>query len=185
VHRALKQKKAQTGVNVKDLGNCVLRSVLERPLLVDAIGERLVAEGRLSEAEFEGIRAEALRRICASAEDVANIVQPTGHQTLATGSWELEELTKDEEGTYQVLRAWVRDHRMRPITLHKHEGVEFLMLLSGAALITIHLESQVLRAPATVLVPGQAMHSVTPLERDTRLLAVLSPPEPGYSSPAT
>ena len=60
MHRALKKKKAETGINVKDLGNCALRSVLERPLLAEAIGQKLVASGQLTEDEFEAVRDEAL-----------------------------------------------------------------------------------------------------------------------------
>jgi len=180
VHRALRKKKTETGITVKDLGNCVLRSVLERPLLVEAIGEQLVADGLLNEEQFDVIRNEALAKICMSAAEVSTIVHPTSRNTVASGSWEIEELAKDTAGTYQVLLAWVRDHRMRSIKMHKHVGVEFLILLKGSALVTIDIESQVMAAPTTVTVPAHAFHSVTPLERGTQMIAVISPPEPGY-----
>jgi len=182
VHRTLKKKKAETGINVKDLGNCALRSVLARPLLAEAIGQRLVASGQLTEEEFEAIRDDALRQICSSAADVASIVRTTKRDTFATGSWEFEVLAKDDAGTYQVLSAWVKDHRMQPVKLHKHEGVEFLMVLKGAILISIDVESQIVRAPGTVTIPKSALHSVTPLERGAQILAVISPPEPAYTS---
>ncbi len=180
VHRALRKKKTETGITVKDLGNCALRSVLERPMLVETIGEKLVSEGRLSEDEFNVVRAEALQQICTAAADVASIVRKTKRNTLSSGSWEIEELAKDTEGTYQVLSAWVKDHRMRPITLHKHDGIEHLILLKGAILINIDIESQIVTAPGFVTIPKGAFHSATPLERDTRMLAVVSPPDPGF-----
>jgi len=183
VHRALRKKKTETGITVKDLGNCALRSVLERPMLVEAIGEKLVSEGRLNEDEFNAIRAEALQQICASAADVASIVHMTKRHTLSSGSWEIEELARDTEGTYQVLSAWVKDHRMRPITLHKHDGTEHLILLKGAILVSIDVESQIVTAPGSVTIPKGAFHSVTPLERETQIIAVISPPEPGYEVP--
>ena len=37
VHRALRRKKSETGITVKDLGNCALRSVLDRPVLVNSL----------------------------------------------------------------------------------------------------------------------------------------------------
>ena len=185
VHRALRKKKTETGITVKDLGNCALRSVFERPLLVEAIGEKLIADGLLKEEQFDAIRAAALHQICTSAADVASIVRPTNRNTVATGSWEIAELARDTEGTYQVLSAWVKDHRMRPIKMHKHVGVEFLILLEGSVLITIDIESQVLTAPGTVTIPASAFHSVTPLERGTRIIAVVSPPEPAYKVEAS
>lgn len=180
MHRALKKKKIETGINVKDLGNCALRSVLERPLLAEAIGKSLVASGQLSEEEFEAIRNEALRQICASAADVAGLVHPTKRGSVTIGSWEIKELVRDSDGVYQVLSAWVKDHRMRPIKLHSHGGVQYLILLKGAILVTIDVESQIVKAPGAVTIPMKAIHSVTPLERDTQMLAVISPPEPGY-----
>lgn len=182
VHRALKRKKSETGINVKDLGNCALRAVLERPLLVEMLGEKLVAAGCLSEEEFEALRLEAMREVCVSAKDVASIVRRTDRETLATGSWEIEELARNESAGYQVVSAWVRDRRLRPITLHKHDGIEFLILLEGAALVTVDMDSQVVAAPGTVTIPRKAVHSVTPLEFDTRMVCVLYPPEPGYGA---
>jgi len=180
VHRALKRKKRETGINVKNLGNCALRTVLERPLLVEAIGEKLVAAGCLSEEAFDALRRDAIQELCASAEDVASIVRRTDEETLATGSWEIRELARNEDEGYQVVSAWVRDRRMRPITLHKHDGVEFLILLKGAVLVTLEMDSQIVTAPGAVTVPCKTVHSVTPLEFDTRMVCVLSPLEPGY-----
>jgi len=180
VHRALRRKKSETGITVKDLGNCALRSVLDRPLLVEAIGEELVADGILKEEQFEAIRAAALQRVCTLGADVASIVHPTSRDTLASGSWEIAELSADREGTYQVLSAWVKDHRMRPIKMHKHVGVEFLILLKGSVLIRMDVESQVVSAPGALTIPASVLHSVTPLERGAMMLAVISPPEPAY-----
>lgn len=181
VHHALRKKKAETGITVKDLGNCALRSVLERPLLVEAIGEKLIADGLMNEEQFDVLRDAALQQICTSAADVSSIVRPTNRDTVASGSWEIEELARDAKGAYQVLSAWVKDHRMRSIKMHKHVGVEFLIVLKGSVLVTIDIESQVLTAPQSVIIPASAFHSVTPLDRVTQMIAVISPPEPGYS----
>jgi len=180
VHRTLKKKKKETGINVKDLGNCALRSALERPLLAEVIGRNLIASGCLTEEEFESIRDESVQQLRSPAEDLASIVHQTKRDTFATGSWEIKEMVRDATGDYQVLSAWVKDHRMRPAALHKHEGVEFLIVLTGAILISIDVVSQIVRAPGILTIPGGAVHSATPLERKTRMLAVISPPEPVY-----
>jgi mannose-6-phosphate isomerase-like protein (cupin superfamily) len=180
VHRALRRKKSETGLTVKDLGNCALRSVLDRPTLVEAIGEKLIADGVLKEEQFEAIRAEAIRQVCTSGEDVGSLVRSTSRHSVASGSWEIKEVANDSEGTYQVLSAWVKDHRMRPIKMHKHVGAEFLILLTGSILVGMNAESRVVTAPDTVTIPARVSHSVAPLERKTKMIAVISPPESGY-----
>ena len=180
VHRALRKRKAETGLNVKVIGNCALRSALEGPLLCEAIGKLLVESGKVTEAEFAEIHDAAMHEICGEARRVGSLVRPTDHDTLTTGSWEIRELVLDEQENYQVVEAWVKDRRLRPITLHRHEGDEYLVLLSGAIMATIDLETVIVKAPDNLLIPGGAFHSVTPLAKETRLVGVLSPPELGY-----
>lgn len=165
---------------MKELGNCALRSVLEQSLLAEVIGRRIVAAGLLSEEQFQALRKEALRDVTTSASDVASLVRLTKHNTLATGSWEIKTLVMDDAGSYQILSAWVKDHRMQPMAPHKHEGVEFLIILKGAILVSIDVESQIVNTLGTVTIPAGAVHSVTPLERDTQMLVVVSPPESEY-----
>jgi len=181
VHRALTKKKTETGINVKDLGNCALRSMLERPLLAEAIGRRVVSSGLLSAEEFEDLRREALGDITTAASDVSSLIRRTKHDTLAAGSWEIEELVRDTARDFQILLVWVKDRQLRPIPLHRHEGSEFLVVLSGAIMISVDAESYVIKAPDCRLIPQGAFHSAAPLDRNTMLLSVLSPPEPAYT----
>jgi len=180
VHRELTKKKTETGINVQDLGNCALRSMLERPLLAEAIGRRVVSSGLLSAEEFEDLRREALGDIRTLASDVDSLIRPTKRNTLATGSWEIKELARDTARDFQILLVWVKDRQLRPMSLHRHEGSEFLVMLSGAIMISIDAESCVIKAPDCRLIPQGAFHSAAPLDRNTVLLTVLSPPEPGY-----
>ena len=182
VHRALRKKKTETGINVRELGNCALRSVLERPLLAEAIGRRIIASGLLSEEKFEDLRREALRDVTTSASDVASLIHPTKHNTMAAGSWEIKELVRDAERDFQILLAWTKDRHLRPMSLHRHQGLEFLVILSGAILVTVDANSHVDKAPDCRFIPHGAVHSVTPLDHSTMMLAVLSPPEEGIPS---
>ena len=179
VHRALKRKKAETGINVKELGNCALRSALERPLLAEAIGRRIVSYGLLSEAGFEDLRREALRDVTVPVSDVASLIHFTQCNTPAIGSWEIKELVRDTTKGFQILLVWTKDPRFRSIPLHMHEGVEFLVVLEGAIMVSVDAESHVIRAPGCQCIPQGAYHSVAPLERNSTLLIVLSPPEEG------
>lgn len=182
VHVALKKKKGETGVNVKDLGNSVLRSVLERPLLTEAIGRRIVSSGLLSVEEFSELRRDALRDITTPVSKAASVFQPTAHNTFVAGSWEMRELALDAENQFQVFSMWTRDLRFKPIPLHTHDGAEYWMILSGAMIVTIDAESQVLKAPDCKVIPSGASHSSAPLTQDTRLIVVLSPPNKGLPS---
>jgi len=180
VHRALRKRKAETGLNVRVIGNCALRATLEGPLLSEAIGQLLVDKGALTDKEFQAIREEAMGGICSEARNVDHLVRPTKRATVTTGSWEIRELVLDLEESYQVVEAWVKDRRLRPITLHRHEGDEYLVVLAGAIMATIDLEARIVKAPDNLLLPGGAFHSITPLAKETRLIGVLSSPEMGF-----
>lgn len=182
VHRALKKKKSETGVNVKDLGNSVLRSVLERPLLTEAIGRRIVSSGLLSEAEFSELRKEALRDITQPHSKTGSVFQPTANNTFTAGSWEMRELACDLENQFQVFMMWARDLQFRSIPLHTHDGMEYWLVLSGAMMITVDAESQVLKAPETHVVRQGESHSSAPLSLETMLIVVLTPPNKGLPS---
>jgi mannose-6-phosphate isomerase-like protein (cupin superfamily) len=180
VHRALKNKKSETGINVRDLGNGALRSVLQLPLLADALGEILVESGYLDEVEFDRIRRQAMNRLRVAVERLADIVRSTRRNTLTAGSWEIKEVWQDAGRDVQILHVWVRDGHLHPIALHTHHGTEILSVLTGGVLSTIETESQIVTAPGTQIIPAGAAHSVSPLDRNTKLVCVISPPEPTF-----
>lgn len=182
VHRALKNKKSETGVNVKDLGNSVLRSVLERPLLTEAIGRRIVSSGMMSEEEFSELRKEALRDITEPLTKNPSVFQPTAHNTFTSGSWEMRELACDPENQFQIFLMWARDLQFKAIPLHTHEGMEYWVILSGAMMVTVDAETQVLKAPGAQIVPQGASHSSAPLSSETMLIVILTPPNNGLPS---
>ncbi len=176
VHRTLKKRKAETGINVKDLGNCALRSVLERPLLIEVIARRIISSGLLSADEFNELRSDALQEITTPISDTASVFQPTDDNTFVSGSWEMEELACDAERKFQIFSMWARDLQFKSIPLHTHEGIEFFLILSGAIMVTIDADSHVIRAPGCQIVPRGASHSSAPLTHDTMLLVILAPP---------
>ncbi|MFC2095974.1 cupin domain-containing protein [Candidatus Bipolaricaulota bacterium] len=176
VHRALKKKKTETGVNVKDLGNIVLRSVLERPLLIEAIGERLIASGAISAEQFADLRRETLHDISSQSSDTSRVFQPTENNTFLSGSWEMKQLVLDQENNFQVFSLWARDQSAEPIPPHTHDGTEFFVILTGAILLTIDAESRVVNAPDCQTIPNGASHSTAPLTPDTMMLTILVPP---------
>lgn len=180
VHRKLKQRKKETGLTVREIGNSVLRSVLWRHSLSELIGEKLIDSGAISAEEFARIREAALREAAVKLSTKAAI-KITERGTIVTGSWEVREVSCSNDGLYQVLEAWARDGRAQPMPPHRHPGEEYFIVLNGRIRATVEeRETEVIQAPGCLRVPAGAVHSVAPLTRDTRLIIVLSPPEPAY-----
>lgn len=184
VHRELKRKKKETGLNVKDIGNTILRSLLERPLVSDIIGKRLVESGRLTEEEFDRLRHEALLEAASPLSDVSELVHSTKQGALTAGSWELRELFAADDASFHVLSAWAKDRRSRPFPSHRHEGEEFFMVLSGKVLVTVNEQPIIISSPGCHHISKGTSHSAAPLEPDTYTLVILSPPEDSYRTTA-
>jgi quercetin dioxygenase-like cupin family protein len=161
---------------VKDLGNAALRLLLERPLLSEAIGQRIVSSGLLSAEAFADLREQALQDITAPISYTASVLSPTKNNTLVAGSWEMKELVRDDKVGFQVFSVWARDQRHKPIPPHRHEGVEFFITLAGAILLTVDAQSIVVKAPHCQMIPHGAIHSTSPLTPDASLLAIMVPP---------
>jgi len=181
VHRKLKQRKKETGLTVREIGNSVLRSVLWRHSLSDLIGKRLVDSGAISAEEYTRIREEAVREATIKLHNTKAAIKVSKRGTIVTGSWEVREISCSSDGLYHVLEGWARDGRGRPMPPHNHEGDEYFIVLKGRISASIEeREMELVKAPGCLRVPAGAIHSVAPLTRDTRLITVLSPPEPAY-----
>jgi mannose-6-phosphate isomerase-like protein (cupin superfamily) len=184
VHRSLRKKKRETGVNVQDIGNALLRSVLERPVVAQLIGKKLVESGKLTEEEFDRLLNASTREASAVVSDVASLVRTTKRSTVAVGSWELQELYVSEDDSFQILKAWSKDRRSKPFPAHRHESEAIFVVLSGKLLVTLSDEAVVLSAADAHHVPSGEPHAITPIERDTLVLVIVFPPEHSYRAVA-
>ena len=181
VHRKLKQRKRDTGLTVREIGNSVLRSVLWRQSLSELIGRKLVESGALSAEEYTRIREAALNEAANELYTTEKAIELTEKGTVITGSWEAQEGFCLREGLYQIMEAWARDGRAQPMPPHQHSGDEYFIVLNGRIRATVEeKETEVIKAPGCFRVPAGAVHSIAPLTRDTRAVIVLSPPEPAY-----
>jgi len=181
VHGELLKRKAATGLNVKDIGNAVLRSLIERPLLPELLRQKLVESGLMSESQFDGIWREAIAEAAERVPPASDLVRVTKRDTLTTGSWELKELMLDREIGIQVFKVWTKDTKSRPFSAHLHSGTETLIVLSGRVGITSENNLHVVEAPDSFTIPSNTSHAVAPLDRDTVLLVTISPPDDGLS----
>ena len=115
VHRKLKQRKRDTGLTVREIGNSVLRSVLWRQSLSELIGRKLVESGALSAEEYTRIREAALNEAANELYTTEKAIELTEKGTVITGSWEAQERFCLREGLYQIMEAWARDGRAQPM----------------------------------------------------------------------
>jgi len=181
VHRKLKQRKKETGLTVREIGNGVLRSVLWRHSLSELIGKKLVDSGAISPQEYARIRGEAVREAAIKLYNTKAAIKVSKRGTIVTGSWEVRGISCSSDGLYQVLEGWARDGRGRPMPPHNHAGDEYFIVLRGRIRAIIEeREAELVNAPGCLLIPGGTIHSVAPLTRDTRSIILLSPPEPAY-----
>jgi len=123
--------------------------------------------------------SEATQEAVSSAPLASEVVRRTKRATLSTGSWELKELVCDAENGFQVVRAWAKDGRCRPFSSHRHASVEILVVLSGKLGVTIGNELCVIEAPGCFMIQPGMPHAVAPLDRETQILGILSPPDEG------
>lgn len=181
VHKKLKQRKKETGLTLREIGNSVLRSVLWRHSLSELIGKKLVESGTISAEEFARIRGEVVKEATLTLYSAKAAIKITERGTIVTGSWEVREVSCSSDGLYQILEGWARDGRARPMPPHSHTGNEYFIVLKGRIRGTVEeRETEVVKAPGLLLVPRGAIHTIAPLTKDTRGIVVLSPPEPAY-----
>lgn len=182
VHRTLKAKKGLAGLSIREIGNAVLRSSMDREHLPDIVGRILVRMGKLSEDEYRQVldqaSAEAQRT---RVDDTLPITRTRGGE-LVSGSWAMENLATSRSDLFQVLECWARDDHRIPMQEHHHDADEFVIALRGRTLITMDGVPVALGARNMLQIPAGCAHSGTPLDGTAHVVAVVMPPIPEYRS---
>ena len=181
VHGELLKRKAATGLNVKDIGNAILRSLLGQPQIPQLLRRKLIESGLITQSKFDEALREAAAEAAAYVPTAADLIRVTKRDTFTTGSWELKELMLDREIGIQVFKVWTKDSRSRPFPAHLHSGTETLIVLAGRVGVTSDNDLHVIEAPDSFTIPSNTSHAVAPLDRDTVLLVTISPPDDGLS----
>jgi mannose-6-phosphate isomerase-like protein (cupin superfamily) len=178
VHESLKSKKRERGMTLREIGNAALRSALDRPALSDAIARQLIAAGKISSAEYDRARKEALEELEASHRSVAECLQPTESGTLSSGSWEIAGTDPRGGSDYHILEAWAVNGNRDPLPLHCHENSdEFIIVVAGEVLVALEEGERTLERGATIRIERGTPHAVTPMNADTQIVVVCSPPD--------
>jgi len=175
VYLKLRRRRARTRLSGKAIGNSILRSVLSRPPLPEAIGKKLTEMGKVSKEEYEQAVADAIKDVQKVPAHVSEIVEPTDDETFVTGSWEFKELCRSPNGEFQVLECWARDKRYMLVKPHFHSEVEYFIVVTGRVQIESETGSQVLGPAEFLCIPPEAVHSNGPLTEDTRVLVLSIP----------
>lgn len=181
VHERLKSRKRQLGTTVREIGNAVLRSVLDQPPISEVIAKKLIREGKISAEDYHLAREEALSELHGLHREVAEVLHSKEGGTFTSGSWEVSIGQSGAALHYQVFDAWALDDEGRPLDLHCHaESNEYFIVLEGRVLITLNEKEIMLdKGDCFRIQPGLA-HAVTPLTNTTRAVVICQPPDPSF-----
>jgi len=181
VHEKLKSKKRGRGSTLREIGNTILRSALDRPALSDAIARKLIEEGRITFEDYRRAKEGVFREHDAFHRHIEDLLEQTDRGTSLSGSWEASLLVSGAEKPYQVLEAWAIDAERTAVPLHCHDASdEFFVVIEGQLLVTLDEEEKLLEEGEIDRVPAGQPHAVTPLTDTTRILAICCPPDPGF-----
>ena len=185
VHRALCKKKESTGVPIREIGNSALRSALTAEHVVDIVGNTLVSMGKLSGSEYAQILNQATLAAQEQQDSYAPPVYPSSDGSLISGSWKIARITTDTVGLFQILECWARDDARRPMDTHRHDADEYVIVLEGKVLILLSSTPCILGPRENLRIPSGCLHSGTPLDANTHMLAILAPADPAYAVDAS
>ena len=178
VYLKLSRQKARTNLAAKTIGNSILRSVLSRPRLSDAIGERLVKMGKVTPEEYERVLKESIKEVEKAPPHVSEIIDTTDHRTFTSGSWEFQERWRSPDAAIAVVECWARDAKCTPMTSHYHAESEFLIVTRGRVQVQTETQTEVLQAGESFSLPEGHIHSNGPLSDDARMFVITTPALP-------
>lgn len=182
VYGALLGRKDLTGRPISRIGNSILRAHIAAAHLEDLIGKELVETGRISQDEYREVLHQALTELRRSFQPGRAPVEVSADGRMVSGSWEIENRFRSEDGSFQILECWARDSLQQPMGQHTHDADEYLIALNGSTLFVMSGLPFTLVKGNVLQVPARAEHSAVPLDSDCHLLAVTVPATVEYSA---
>jgi len=179
VHKALKARKKQIGVTVKEIGNSALRAALAVPTMEELVVEKLVEAGKVTREDYDRAVTAADKAIKTAHKKAAEMISAGPERpTQVVGSWEGREVYRSPDGELQVFEHWARDAKKTSTPMHVHEKSHvWVTVLSGKVSMKTEEEECVLGPHDSIHLPPQTPHVAIPLTRATRALLVVSPAE--------
>ncbi|QAA75963.1 MAG: hypothetical protein BIP78_0195 [Candidatus Bipolaricaulis sibiricus] len=179
VHRALKARKKQVGITVKEIGNSALRAALALPTLDEMIVEKLVETGKITPDDYDAAVAAAQAHLRAAQRKAIELFRPApGSKSVSVGSWTVREIYRSKDDSYAVFEHRARDGRRIAPPLHYHtESHVWGIVLSGKILARTAQEERVLGVHEWTYYPPGVAHCSAPLTRDTCVVSIVAPPE--------
>jgi len=182
VHVTLKRRKRDTGVTVREIGNSALRAALSVSTHRDLTVENLIAAGKITQADYDRAVVSAAHALRAMYKPIQALLATTPERTYVCGSWEVRDLVRAADGSYQVVEAWAKDVNQKvPQAWSEGQHDVDVVVLQGK----VRLETE--EGPRTFGPPdslhchvGQALRA-TPGTRTARMIVVFSPALPEKS----
>ena len=181
VYEALLGRKDLTGLPISRIGNSILRGHIAAVLLEDLVGKRLVENGRISQDEYREVLREATTELRRSFQPGRAPIEASADGRMVSGSWEIENLLRSGDGSFQILECWARDSLQQPMGQHFHDADEYVIALNGRSFFVMGGLPFTLTKGNMLQVPSGAVHSAIPLSADCHLLAVTVPATAEYS----
>ncbi len=183
VHERLKSRKRQRGMTLREIGNAILRSVLNHPALSDEIAKKLVSQGKISVEDYRRARDEVVRELDSFHRQVDEVLKATTRGTFVSGSWEVKVAQAGREFPYQIVDAWATDAKREPLPLHCHDASdEYLLVITGRVLFSMEEHETLLEEGQIHRIPAGRPHAATPLTPATRAVVIFCPPDPNLAA---
>jgi mannose-6-phosphate isomerase-like protein (cupin superfamily) len=182
VYQDLVSRKELSGLPLGMLGNAILRTHIRSTAFEDMVCRKLIATGKLTEAEYQRILDEAARDLRQEASSGAPPIAYGPDGEMLSGSLAIQNIYTSPGGVFQLLEVWARDALQRPMGQHLHQADEYVVGLEGRTLFVLNGTPCTLQQGSVFLIPAGSTHSAKPLGPDSHLLALLVPAVIEYSA---
>ncbi|MFH1609498.1 MAG: hypothetical protein ABID40_02585 [Candidatus Bipolaricaulota bacterium] len=182
VHVALKRRKKNTGVTVREIGNSALRAALSVRTHRDLTVETLIETGKVTQADYDRAVASAAQALKEKYKPIQEMLVAVPEQTYVCGSWEARDLVRAADGSYQVVEAWAKDVKQK-ISQAWSEGEHDVdvVVLKGKVRVETAEGPHTFGPPDSLHCPVGQAFLATPVTRTTRMIVVFSPALPEKS----
>lgn len=190
VHVALKRRKKDTGVTVREIGNSALRAALSVSTHRDLTVENLIATGKITRDDYDRAVASAAHALRAMYKPIQAMLAAAPERTYVCGSWEARDLVRAADGSYQVVEAWAKDVKQKvPQAWSEGQHDVDVVVLKGKVCLETEQGPHTFGPLDSLHCPADQAFRATPVTRTTRMIVVFSPalpekPEVGLSGGA-
>ena len=178
VHSTLKERRAQTGRTIKEIGNEALRASLRLPSHHDLVLRHLLESGKVTARDCEEVLATVANPEARPHPTIEELFRSPTHQseTMVHGSWAAREMACAPDRSWQLIEAWGRDNRSELSVMHVYRNTHaYGVVLCGKLLVDTDGETRVFAAPEMFHLSVGTLCATAPLSTTTKILLTFVP----------